>query len=265
MTLLMTLAWQFITFNARRKRELLARFSAEVRRHSDTTFSFVPRSRYAESVLPLLIVAQRKLQEQINDHGGPSGSQPLITISKETGIAEEFFIKPSEYMSIEPAVHIDPEGHDVYRGSVDALRLVSVPLDVNKSLQALHQALELKHHTARSLDHSRQLLLCYLAGQQEGKRIRYASKCKSRGWNRSDETLLIVMITTASVSICSLPRRDKHPCATRVIPCRVLTEPSETSHRCSTGFNERNVWLCGGCANIYTSTIATGCGNCFLR
>lgn len=132
--------------------------------------SFVPRSRYAESVLPLLIVAQRKLQEQINDHGGPSGSQPLITISKETGIAEEFFIKPSEYMSIEPAVHIDPEGHDVYRGSLDALRLVSVPLDVNKSLQALHQALELKHHTARSLDHSRQLLLCYLAGQQEGER-----------------------------------------------------------------------------------------------
>ena len=172
-------------------------FSAEVRRYADTTLSFVPRSRYAESVLPLLIVAQRKLQEQINDHGGPSGSQPLITVSKETGIAEEFFIKPSEYMSIEPAVHIDPEGHDVYRGSLDALRLVSVPLDVNKSLQALHQALELKHHTARSLDHSRQLLLCYLAGQQEGKRIRYASKCKSRWWNRSDETLLIVMITTA--------------------------------------------------------------------
>ena len=195
-------------------------------------------------MLPLLIVAQRKLQEQINDHGGPSGSQPLITISKETGITEEFFIKPSEYMSIEPAVHIDPEGHNVYRGSLDALRLVSVPLDVNKSLQALHQALELKHHTARSLDHSRQLLLCYLAGQQEGKRIRYASKCKSRGWNRSDETLLVVMIQRPldnDVSICSLPRRDKHPCATRVISCRVLTESSEASHRCSTGFNERNV------------------------
>lgn len=72
-------------------------------------------------------------------------------------------------MSIEPAVHIDPKGHDVYSGSLDALRLVSVPLDVNKSLQTLHQALDLKHHTARSLEHSRQLLLCYLAGQQEGE------------------------------------------------------------------------------------------------
>ena len=107
----------------------------------------------------------------MDELGGPSGSQPVITVSKETGIAEEFYVKPAEYMSIEPAVHIDPEGHDVYSGSLDALRLVSVPLDVNKSLQALHQALELKHHTARSLEHSRQLLLCYLAGQQEGEGI----------------------------------------------------------------------------------------------
>ena len=72
-------------------------------------------------------------------------------------------------MSIEPAVHIDPEGHNVYSGSQDAFRLVSVPLNINDSLQTLHQALELKHHTARSLEHSRQLLLCYLAGQQEGE------------------------------------------------------------------------------------------------
>ncbi|PFX16137.1 Uncharacterized protein C12orf55-like [Stylophora pistillata] len=143
-------------------------------------FNALTRSRYAESVLPLLITAQRKLQKQINDHGGPSESQPVITISKETGISEEFFVKPAEYMSIEPAVHIDPEGHDVYSGSLDALRLVSVPLDVNKSLQALHQALELKHHTARSLDHSRQLLLCYLAGQQEGRSSTRVQRGSSR-------------------------------------------------------------------------------------
>ena len=119
--------------------------------------------------MPLLVVAQRKLHEQIEALGGPSRSQPVITVSKETGIAEEFFIRPAEYMSIEPAVHIDPEGHNVYSGSEDALRLVSVPININGSLQALHEALELKHHTARSLEHSRQLLLCYLAGQQEGK------------------------------------------------------------------------------------------------
>ena len=106
---------------------------------------------------------------QIDAHGGPSRSQPLITVSKETGIVEEFHVRPAEYMSIEPAVHIDPEGHNVYSGSEDAFRLISVPININDSLQALHQALDLKHHTARSLEHSRQLLLCYLAGQQEGE------------------------------------------------------------------------------------------------
>ncbi|XP_074609756.1 cilia- and flagella-associated protein 54-like isoform X1 [Acropora palmata] len=131
-------------------------------------FNALTRSRYAENVLPLLIVAQRKLHEQMESHGGASRSQPVITVSKETGIAEEFYIRPAEYMSIEPAVHIDPQGHNVYSGSDDALRLVSVPININDSLQILHQALELKHHTARSLEHSRQLLLCYLAGQQEG-------------------------------------------------------------------------------------------------
>lgn len=94
-------------------------------------------------------------------------------------------------MSIEPAVHIDPEGHNVYSGSEDALRLVSVPLNINDSLQTLHQALELKHHTARSLEHSRQLLLCYLAGQQEGEGIGNQPYClfrhcmsgfRSEGW-----------------------------------------------------------------------------------
>ena len=105
----------------------------------------------------------------MESHGGASRSQPVITVSKETGIAEEFYIRPAEYMSIEPAVHIDPQGHNVYSGSDDALRLVSVPININDSLQILHQSLELKHHTARSLEHSRQLLLCYLAGQQEGK------------------------------------------------------------------------------------------------
>ena len=120
-------------------------------------------------------MAQRKLHEQLEAHGGPSRSQPLITVSKETGIAEEFCIQPVEYMSIEPAVHIDPQGHNVYSGSDDALRLVSVPININDSLQLLHQALEFKHHTARSLEHSRQLLLCYLAGQREGERAGQAA------------------------------------------------------------------------------------------
>lgn len=117
----------------------------------------------------MLIVAQQKLKERIAENGGPSKSQPQIVVSSETGVADEILIKPTEYPFIEPAVHIDPEGHNVYSGCSDALRLVSVPLDINKSMDMLHSALELKHHTARALEHSRQLLLCYLAGQLDGE------------------------------------------------------------------------------------------------
>lgn len=117
----------------------------------------------------MLIVAQRKLAERVKEHDGPSASQPVIKVSKETGIAKEFIIVPAEYESIEPAVHLDPIGHDVYSGSTEALRLISVPIDINESLSNLREALDIKHHTARVLEHSRQLLLCYLAGQQKGK------------------------------------------------------------------------------------------------
>jgi len=136
---------------------------------NQTRFFHSNRSRYAESVLPMLIVAQRQLTERIEENGGLSKSQPVITVSKETGVAEQFIIVPAEYERIEPAVHLDPVGHDVYSGSRDALRLISVPLDINDSLSTLRQALDIKHHTARALEHSRQLLLCYLAGQHKGK------------------------------------------------------------------------------------------------
>lgn len=116
----------------------------------------------------MLIVSQRKLAERVEQNGGLSKSQPVIIVSKETGIAEEFVIIPDEYERIEPAVHLDPVGHNVYTGSIDALRLISVPMDINDSLNTLRQALDIKHHTARALEHSRQLLLCYLAGQQKG-------------------------------------------------------------------------------------------------
>ncbi|XP_032221437.2 cilia- and flagella-associated protein 54 isoform X1 [Nematostella vectensis] len=132
-------------------------------------FNALSRSRYAETLMPVVVVAQRKLMERINAHGGPCPSQPHITICPGTGTPQGITIKPTEYMPIEPAVHIDPEGHNVYSGSTDAMRLVSVPLDVGTSLQTLREALDTKHHTARVLEHSRQLLLSYLAGQQDGR------------------------------------------------------------------------------------------------
>ena len=46
---------------------------------------------------------------------------------------------------------------------------IGVPLDVKVSLDEFRQALGNSHYTARTLGHSRRLLLLYLAGHQNGE------------------------------------------------------------------------------------------------
>lgn len=125
---------------------------------------FCLRGRYAESVLPVLAVAQQKLSERAQENGGVSCTQPDVEISPESGKPEGVTITPKNYISIEPAVHIDPKGHDVYNEANDALRLFCVPIDKKHTLQMLRHCVELKHSGARALQHSRQLLSRYLAG-----------------------------------------------------------------------------------------------------
>ena len=48
----------------------------------------------------------------------------------------------------------------------DAFRLSSVPLDTSLSLETLRGILKQSRYTARALQHSRKLLILYLAGQQ---------------------------------------------------------------------------------------------------
>ena len=120
--------------------------------------------RYAESILPVLAVAQQKLHERAEENGGVSTNQPNVDISSETGRAETLTITTKSYASFHPAVHIDPKGHDVYTEDNCALRLFCVPIDKSVTLEMLKRSLELKHCAARALQHSRQLLLRYLAG-----------------------------------------------------------------------------------------------------
>ena len=54
-------------------------------------------------------------------------------------------------------------------GGTHALRLCSVPLDVSHGLQELRQSLSQTAYTARALQHSRRLLVLYLAGQMNGE------------------------------------------------------------------------------------------------
>ncbi len=123
------------------------------------------RGRYAEKVLPLLAFAQEKLLEKAQKCGGVSSTQPDVVLSADSGKPEGLKINLNAgNASFEPAVHIDPKGHDVYSDDNNARRLFCVPVDKTSTLQLLKESVELKHCAARALQHSRELFLRYLAG-----------------------------------------------------------------------------------------------------
>ncbi|KAI0218021.1 hypothetical protein LSAT2_030236 [Lamellibrachia satsuma] len=141
-------------------------------------FTAITGSRYAELVLPVMIYTQRKLIERIAEHDGCPPPQPHFSAAMETLGGRP--ITPHQYINLQLKMHllkedmsvidvlgmqIDPEGHDLYQGAKSALKQCCVPLDVNYSLRLLREALGDSQYTARALNHSRQLLSLYLAGQ----------------------------------------------------------------------------------------------------
>ena len=133
-------------------------------RLSPYCYPFFFSDRYAENVLPLLAIAQKKLVERADEHGGISINQPDIVTATETGEPIGVTISITNYGDIEASVHIDPRGHDMYSNENNALQLFSVPTDRSKTLEMLKQAADQKHCAAKALQHSRQLLIRYLAG-----------------------------------------------------------------------------------------------------
>ena len=65
---------------------------------------------------------------------------------------------------------IDPLGHGLYT-SKDALKNISVPLDVPYSLSVLYDAFDKSQYTSRALQHSRKLMILYLSAQQNSKLV----------------------------------------------------------------------------------------------
>lgn len=139
-------------------------------------FIALSNGRYAEQVIPLLVQAQRKVAARIEEAGGPAVPQPhfrelteqlgrLVTARDFLTLQLKLHFDPSRANLIQPGAQIDPLGHNAY-AVADAYRLSSVPLDVNLSLETLRAVLQQSHYTARALQHSRMLLILYLAGQQ---------------------------------------------------------------------------------------------------
>ncbi len=119
-----------------------------------------------------MIYAQRQLRnrlERLKSLPGLDKIHPKVVFDKETGIPLQAFFDQPDVISIEPGAHIDPEGHDLYDPKTEGITLVSVPLDVEGNLERLHKLLDAKRYSARALEHSRRLLVLYLAGKQNGK------------------------------------------------------------------------------------------------
>lgn len=135
--------------------------------------------RYAEQVIPLLVQAQRRLTETIRELGGKAPPQPHYqklmaklnsVITARTYLTQqlELVIDKANLPPVPQGAAIDPLGHGLYT-SKDAMKNVSVPLEVPYSLSVLYEAFDKSQYTSRALQHSRKLLVLYLANQQNSK------------------------------------------------------------------------------------------------
>eukprot|EP00794_Sanderia_malayensis_P006315 gene6315-7038_t len=143
-------------------------------------FNALTRDRFAESLLPIAIFAQRQLRNRMNSIPGPERAHPRVAFDRETGIPLQAFLDLTDVVSIEPGAHIDPEGHNLYDPGTEGLALVSVPLNIEDNLDRLHQLLDTKYYSARALEHSRRLLVLYLAGKQNGSTVNPRMRQRSR-------------------------------------------------------------------------------------
>ncbi|XP_064604908.1 cilia- and flagella-associated protein 54-like isoform X2 [Liolophura sinensis] len=138
-------------------------------------FTDLSNNRYAEQVLPLLVQAQRNLTEQISRAGGPRPVQPHFRrLRRQLGhvVTAKDYVKSQ--LTIDIKKHksksgksqlVDLDSVPSYT-DIEGCQLVSVPLDVMGTLESLRAALDQSNYTARALQHSRKLLVLYLAGQQ---------------------------------------------------------------------------------------------------
>jgi hypothetical protein len=84
-------------------------------------------------------------------------------------MAFKISVEASQLEKLELGVKIDPKAHDIYEHKNSAKGLISVPLDIDQSLNDLKKALESSFYTSRLLTHSRRLLTLFLLGETNQK------------------------------------------------------------------------------------------------
>uniref|UniRef100_A0ACB8FPT2 Uncharacterized protein n=1 Tax=Sphaerodactylus townsendi TaxID=933632 RepID=A0ACB8FPT2_9SAUR len=134
-------------------------------------FNTLTHERYTELVTPLLVFAQRQLQERIQHLKDPESSQldfkPVFFDSDSVNKVPCRHYFATKLPVVGKRNARSPEHHFHKSGDNLARSLVSVPLNVTDSLKCFRESLEKSKHHSRALKYSRKLLSLFLADTQE--------------------------------------------------------------------------------------------------
>ncbi|KAL1774964.1 cilia-and flagella-associated protein 54 [Sigmodon hispidus] len=140
-------------------------------------FNIISHERYTEQVTPLLVYAQRQLLLRIQKFKGPDiAQQACARYEAENGekiTCRNFLGKQLKIDTSSPMTLADIEGSpDPLKALLlsehkRAEQLVCVPVDVTDTLRCFRETLEKSKYHNRSVQHTRKLLLLFIAQTQD--------------------------------------------------------------------------------------------------
>ncbi|XP_028322438.1 cilia- and flagella-associated protein 54 isoform X3 [Gouania willdenowi] len=186
--------------------------------HFALLFNSYTRERYAVTVTPLLVNAQKKLLERISCFGGPTAPQPHhIKTWKATGkevtcrtyagcqLLCDWKPETVDRKDVASEEVLDLKGSEIQL----AMSRVCVPLDVENTLRCYHQALEKKPQSLQVFQQNRFLLRQLLANVQPWFSQKNQSRGPSPSESCSDEIPMVRC--TPSIQQCKRTEEDFSP------------------------------------------------------
>ncbi|XP_034983013.2 cilia- and flagella-associated protein 54 isoform X3 [Zootoca vivipara] len=145
-------------------------------------FNTITHERYTEQLIPLVVHAQRQLQERTQVRYPTSSHPKFKYLVTDTGrkVRCRDFVAIKLHAAAKCNETTDEDGFDS-KDADQGRALVSVPLDVSDALQCFSESLEKAKYHSRSIKYSRKLLALFLAHTQECGRVDTTMKASSHG------------------------------------------------------------------------------------
>ncbi|KAK2828620.1 hypothetical protein Q5P01_019654 [Channa striata] len=195
--------------------------------HFALLFNSYTRERYTLIITPLLVHAQRRLLERISLYRGPSVPQPHhVKTHQATGkevtyksyafcqLLSGWRRNPAPQLPIHKKVaqaNATPRDPIELKGAEmkHSMSRVCVPLDVEDTLCCYRQAVERKPHSLQVFQHSRSLLLLFLAYTQPCF-LTQLPHYQSRSFSRSTSLVEFnpIVIPAPDLQLCDLAMED---------------------------------------------------------